>query len=152
MRLPTYREDRFMVYYSILAADVDQIANWAYYRLEQAEAVPTDPYPYDGNQWFQDVATPLTSEVNTYTNAINNGVIVGAVAVNNNSVEAKRYHDPQTNNHYLLSVDTDYDSENVTFTLDSADQFQYARPMCEDGIPIPIVNGVFSDSFNDFSN
>jgi len=150
-RLPTKREERFMAYYSLLSAHADGLTSFCYFLTEGTVASPTTPYPYDGPQWLLDVGGPVNQELHTYGRALAAGAIGGGVSDTASDVDCSLYRDPTTGAYYLLSVNTESGGENVTFTLNVPEEFDFAVPMYEDGPPIPIINGQFTVSFDDYA-
>lgn len=149
-RLPTKREERFMVYYSILAADADGVTFWAHQYLEDS-AVTDDVYIYDGPQWLKDVGLPVGLELRSYVRALDAGPVAGGVSDGNAGINSQVYRDPVTRKYYLLSVnEASADVAGVTFTLDLPVSFTYAMPMSGDGSWIPIAGVSFGDSFSGY--
>ncbi|MCC6682946.1 MAG: hypothetical protein IT445_18765 [Phycisphaeraceae bacterium] len=103
-RLPTSNELRYMTYYALLTHNTPGIALWSMRKLKTTAAHPGEPYPYDGNQWISEVATPLSEEVNAYSDAVMAGEIAGAVDDGNFRIKSRVYFDDDTDLYYLLAI------------------------------------------------
>ena len=149
-RLPTKQEERFMVYYSILAANSDGITFMAHNYLKDT-TLTEDVYIYDGPQWLKDVGLPVGLELRTFVRALGAGPLGGGVNDGNADVSSQVYQDPTTRKYYLLSVNEEStDLASITFTLDLPVSFAHAMPMSGDGPWIPIVGDSFSDNFSGY--
>ncbi len=155
-RLPTYNEARFMNYYS-LSEDAAGLLHFAYYRTGTgygSPAQPSEPYPYSGLQWLDDVWEPLARQANTLGAALQNGKVTGAVTDNTPDVRASVYHDPDTGKFYLLTLNETTGSETTLFTLNlnpPGKKCISAVPLFEGAQPaIPIITTQFFDTFSDY--
>jgi len=149
-RLTTLSEQRFMVYYSILAGEVGGVAFWARHYLMESIATP-DAYIYDGPQWFKDVGLPIGLEMQSYRRALANGPIAGGVEDHHTDIISRVYQDPQTRKYYLLSLNTaSGEAADVHFTLNLPTLFKHAAAMAGNGSQIAITNNAFEDSFKGY--
>lgn len=149
-RLPTINELKFMLYYSI-EKDAKGWFSWCHFLCkEETYAYASDPYPYDGRQWIDDVYKPLASEINTLGAALNNGKKSG-LTDNKSEVLSSLYQHPQTLEYYILAVNNYNGSNTATFTINSTvGTFASAQPLFEGRGTISIANGEFSDQFSLF--
>ncbi len=155
-RLPTYNESRFATYWS-LSENPSGILHFAYYRTGggSVPARPDEPYPYDGEQWLEDVWEPQAAELNTLSPAVLNGKIAGAVSDDATDIRTDVYYDPATGKYYLVTLNETTGSETPTFTVDMVDppgeKFISATLLFEGAQPtIPIIGDQFSDEFSQY--
>jgi uncharacterized protein (DUF2141 family) len=146
-RLPTANELKFMLYYSICKNSHGWLS-WCQYLCEISYDYASDPYPYDGPQWINDIYKPLAQEVNTLGSALNAGTKSG-LTDNQTDVLSNLYQDPQTLEYYIVAVNNYNGSKTTTFTINSsAGTFVSAQPLSEGRSAISISNRTFSDQFN----
>lgn len=148
-RLPTYKEERFMMYYSI-DKGAKGIDFWSFYRLKQTPAAKGQPYPYDGNQWINDVAKQLASEFNKLAAAVKDGPVPDSVFDSSSDINSKIYRDSETGDYYLLALNTRNTGKKIIFRLNLPTQFDYAIPIYEKRNRFTIMNNQFSDSFDKY--
>jgi len=147
-RFPTYREERFMAYYSVLEG-AQGLLSWAHYHVVSDACNPSEPYPYSGNQWVNDVWEPITEELNALSFALP-WPVENSVNESNADVNACVYRNPDTDEYFLVAVNTNSGSETVSFSIDVPGTRQAAVPLNESRSPINIQSGQFADSFSDY--
>jgi hypothetical protein len=151
-RLPTYDESRFATYWS-LSENAAGILHFAYYRTGhgRAPARPDEPYPHDGEQWLIDVHEPQTAELNKLGPALKGGKIDDIVNDDTANVRSDVYHDPDTDEYYLVTLNSTAGNPSTTFTINLPEAYDTAVRLFEgeDG-EIALVNGQFTDSFTDY--
>jgi uncharacterized protein (DUF2147 family) len=145
-RLPTYGEERFLMYYSLFN-NAQRVLLWA--KWVGGQATP-GPYPYDEAQWEIDVATPLFNELNLIGAAVKAGAISNGVSVNNEDIRAGVYYDSTTNKYYLIALNKTNIGRTVTFTLNLPYQLNSAVPQFESAGAIAIFNNRFSGTFSKY--
>jgi hypothetical protein len=147
-RLPTIDELKFMLYYSI-EKDAQGWFSWCHFLCkEETYAYASDPYPYNGAQWIEDVYKPLADEINILAPALEAGKKPG-LTDNKTDVLSCLYQDPQTQEYYILAVNNYNGDNTVTFNANSiSGSFSYAQPLFEGRSSISITNGEFSDQFS----
>lgn len=149
-RLPTYEEERFIVYSSLLHGAEGQLA-WAHYRAESTTTtVPTDPYPHGGIQWIDEVWEPIAAEFAVHGNALHAGEVTGLASSNRADILFKTYQDPDTGDYFLVALNNESGSENPTFSLNLPFTATAAIPIGEEGSPIAITSDQFSDLFSNY--
>jgi hypothetical protein len=149
-RLPTSDEARFMTYYAIEAGASGALF-YPRYRTTRISARPGEAYPDSGTQWIDDVFEPLASEMNALSAAIGAGVVDGLVSDDSLDVRTDLYQDPDTDEYYLVALNSTLGSENPTFTVDIAGfTATFAQLLFESELMIPIVDGEFSYAFADY--
>ena len=146
-RLPTFNEARFMLYYAT-AKGAESVTFYPLYRTEQAPAYPGDPYPLGGVQWKTDVFSELATEIDTLGNAIEAGTVAG-LSDDSADVLADLYQDSDTDEYYLVALNSMLGSENPTFTL-TIPNVTHAQLLFEGAEWIPVVGGQFADVFDDY--
>jgi WD40 repeat protein len=149
-RLPTLPEERFMVFYSLFNG-AKGIEFWAEDARTQSVVGSSDPYPYDGWQWMNDVGKSAAMELNRIGTAVMAGAIADGVVDNHADMQSSVYQDPITDQYFLLALNNTIGSKTATFTLALPSQFAYAIPLFENAGPISIQNGTFSDTFIDYA-
>jgi hypothetical protein len=146
-RLPTYGEERFLVYYSLFN-NAQRVFLWA--KWVGGQATP-GPYPYDETQWEIDVATPLFTEMNLIGAAMKAGAIAGGVNVSNTDIRAGVYHDPVTGKYYLVALNKTSTAKTTTFTLNLPYVMIGAAVLqFESASTLAIQNNTFSDTLSGY--
>ncbi len=159
-RLPTFDESRFATYWS-LTNNTAGILHFAAYKTfggeggHEVPAIPSEPYPYNGGQWLEDVWEPQTAEINLLGPGIKNGKVVGAASDDKFDIRTDVYQDPDTGKYYLVTLNSTTGSETPTFTVNLADppgeKYISATPLFEGAQPeIPIIGHEFSDTFSQY--
>jgi hypothetical protein len=156
-RLGTKGEHRFMIYYSICAADVPSVnyrgsegwLNWVHYVTKDSLAT-SDAYPFSGLQWINDVYKPLVKEINTLGMTMSDGHKPG-LSDNQTTTLTRLFKDPATSEYYIIAVSNSNSTVSTAFTLDSSlGIFQYAQPMFENRSNLTITSRQFYDNFSRF--
>lgn len=114
-RLPSYNEERFMVYWSVLE-DATGVLFFMHDAALQSVAQPAAVYPYSGQQWIQDVSKPISREYLGCAAAIAGGAVPNAVQVNNADIVAKVYKSA-VGEYILIAANQTTGAKNVTLTL-----------------------------------
>ena len=142
MRLPTYNEERFMTFWSVLNGSAG-VSFWAMDQLiKEADAYPSPTYPYDfyhndGDTWRTEVGLPICQELEKMQYAFGavdalgrvsapipvTVPVTGANAVtcaNGANILSKVYQDPSNGKYYLITANngrTAYTSTIPSFTI-----------------------------------
>jgi hypothetical protein len=88
-RLPTYNEERYMLYNAV-SSGIDGLFLWAHYRSQQS--------------WIDSVLTPLISEFHDYIPAIAAGKIVDGVKSDRSDIQVSLYQDPESETYYAIAI------------------------------------------------
>ena len=125
-RLPTYNEERFMTFWSVLKGSAG-VSFWAMDQLiNDTKAYPGDPYPSNGAAWRTDVAKPVCQELDQLKYALGAGPVPNGVTCDNANILSKVYKDPSTGKYYLITVN-DSTSASSAFTLSIAVPGKWSR-------------------------
>lgn len=88
-RLPTYDEERYMLYSAVLSG-IDGLFLYAHYLSQQS--------------WIDSVLTPLLEEFHDYIPAIAAEKTVGMVKSDRSNVQIGLYRDPKNEAYYLIAI------------------------------------------------
>jgi len=146
-RLPTYTENKFMVYWPVLNG-AQGVLSWTHYRAMDTLACPTCPYPYDGQQWLQDVWTPAADEFALHGTAVQAGPLSGAVSDDSPDILSAVYRDPESDDYYLIALNSSGSGKQAAFTLAGLPGKTQAVYVGETGSDKNIVNASFTDTFS----
>jgi uncharacterized protein (DUF2141 family) len=146
-RLPTYTEERFMCYWSILRG-AQGLSLWMTDYMLWSSAIAGHPYPYSGTTWQTEVGVPVGQELKQLKDALKAGAISGGVSDNNSSIMCNVYRDPRTGKYHLVAVNDSDGSSNVTFTFNLPVTITTAVPQYGSGShPTKTMsNNAFSDT------
>jgi hypothetical protein len=151
-RLPTYAEERFMVFYARykqLGGFPESRGIW-FWADDQLDLDPNAAW------WRQNVGRPIMEELNLLAPAISTAEITGGVSINNgNTAVIHRDTTTTPNTYYVLAFRRNSGSNSSTITLypnvlEPGVTFTAAVPLFENGQPISITNNQFSDSFSSY--
>jgi hypothetical protein len=152
-RLPTWGEERFLLYYAIDRGAKGWLT-WCQYYCKDTIAVSDDPYPYNGNQWILDVYRPLVAEIDALSSALAAGRLIteplsGISRLSDDSslINSSLWQDPDTGEYYILAVNLSPSSVNATFKTNYISAILVALPLFENRSSLLVTNSKFTDSF-----
>jgi hypothetical protein len=152
-RLPTYREERFMAFYSLLN-NADAVIFWSEYARQMSAAIATDVYPYSGDSWREEIAKPLMQEINFTAAALGAGPITSGVSNTNTAIQTRVYQDPTSGQYHLLVLNCSDAIVSGTVTLNLPLPIGLATPIHvaagDDQTPKSLQNGTFFDTLTPY--
>ena len=148
LRLPTYAEERFMVFYT----RHKQLGGWPESRgiwFWADDMLDRDP---NASWWRQNVGRPIMEELNLLAPAISTTEINSGVSINKNTAVIHKDSTTTPATYYVLTFNSDDSSNSATITLypnvlETGVTFTAAVPLFENRSPITITNNQFSDNF-----
>ena len=124
-----------------------------YYLHDYTKRTPANtstPYPRSGAEWIPEVWVPLAAELSQIAGSVGDGVVSGAVSNNSSDIISQVFHDTNTDEYFLIALNSTTGSETPTFTLSLPAELARAIPLDPGGAPIGIKNGMFSDVFSSY--
>ncbi len=88
-RLPTFAEERYMLYSAILA-QADGLFFWTHYRSQQ--------------QWIDSVLTPIVEELQNYLPTITSSLLNNKLVIDNPDIQASLYQNSITQDLLLIAI------------------------------------------------
>lgn len=88
-RLPTFAEERYMLYSAILA-QADGLFFWTHYRSQQ--------------QWIDSVLTPIVDELQNYLPIITSSLLNNKLVIDNPDIQASLYQNSITQDRLLIAI------------------------------------------------
>lgn len=134
-RLPSFEEERYMIYSSILA-QANGLLFWAHYLSQQP--------------WIDSVLTPLVRELNDYLPAITSQRTVPRALVNNSAIQARLFRNPQNNSLLLIALNHSSQAVETAIALQPQVRVQTARVLQEERA-IALQQGRLTDFFKPFA-
>lgn len=134
-RLPTLKEERYMIYSAVLAP-ANGLLFWTHYRSQQ--------------QWIDGVLTPLVRELREYLPAITNRDTVVPKVVSDASIETRLFRYPQTGDLLLVAINNSPQSFIANMALQPQVRVNSAQVKAENR-EIAIEEGKLSDAFEPFA-
>ena len=134
-RLPSFEEERYMIYSSILAR-TNGLLFWAHYLSQQS--------------WIDSVLTPLVRELQEYLPAITSQRTVPKALANNSAIQASLFRNPQNNNLLLIALNHSSQSVETAIALQPRIKVNSIRVMQENRA-IALERGILTDVFEPFA-
>ncbi len=150
-RLPTYNEERFMTYYSLIknGAQDGGVAFWCERWRNISAALPNEPYAGNGDQWLADVGVPVMDEMDILASAINSQEIPNAFTDSSADIIHRLFMGENSSEFFLLTVNKSQSQKNDAFTLNLPINWTHLYCL-ETGNLVPIVNGQFSIAYDKY--
>jgi hypothetical protein len=149
-RLPTYAEERFMMFWSIIKG-CRGLSYWCDDLLERSEAVIGAPYPYSGMTWKTNVGLLIGQESTALTPALSHGAVLNGVIDNHASILCNVYKDPDTGLYHLIIVNESGNNAFVDITLTLPVRIISATPQYSAHfVKYPSYYGSFSDTLTPY--
>ena len=111
-RLPTFREERYMLYNAVLSG-INGLFLWAHYRSQQS--------------WIDSVLTPIVEEFHDYIPAIREGKIVDQAKANYPAIEVSLYKYPGSRKYYLIAINHGKQKLEAKIRLKQSTRTKFAR-------------------------
>ena len=138
-RLPTYGEERYMLYSAVLSG-ANGLFLWTHYRSQQS--------------WIDSVLTPIVREFHNYIPAIEAGKIVDRLQVDSSNVRVALYQDPTSQSYFLVAINHGKSQLNATMLFKKETRTKFARVLKEKRcVRFTHVDGktIFRDKFNPYA-